>query len=98
MLDPHGNARTRNNVYTPVPRPSKLRQNLASQGVNLDVVQDSGDTALSLAAFFGRPDAVAELVSRGADAGCRDNEGLTPGEAFDVGVDRSIQYQIQVRP
>lgn len=65
-------------------------------GVNIAAVQETGDTPLSLAAYFGRPKAVAELVRRGADVNCRDREGLAPGEAFERGVGADVQRQIQV--
>lgn len=66
-------------------------------GANLFAVQETGDTPLSLAAYFGLPRAVSELVRRGADVECRDREGLAPGEAFEQGVDAAVRRRIQVR-
>lgn len=77
-------------------RPTPNASPLSPLGVNIDVVQETGDTPISLAAFFGRQSVVSELVRRGADVGCRDHEGLAPGEAFDVTVDLGVQQQIQV--
>lgn len=67
-------------------------------GADLEATQETGDTALSLASFFGKPKAVAELVRRGADVRCRDIEGLTPGEVFEAEVDPTTQREIQVEP
>lgn len=67
-------------------------------GADLDATQETGDTALSLSSFFGRPRAVAELVRRGADVHCHDIEGLAPGEVFEAEVDLTTQREIQVKP
>jgi len=63
----------------------------------MEVTQETGDTALSLSSFFGRPSAVAELVRRGANVDCRDLEGSAPGEVFEEEVDPATQRQIQVQ-
>lgn len=65
-------------------------------GADLEATQETGDTALGLSSFFGRPGAVAELVCRGASVYCRDREGATPGEVFEAEVDPATQRQIQV--
>ena len=65
-------------------------------GADLEVTQETGDTALSLSSFFGRPGAVAELVRRGANVRCRDREGAAPGEVFEAEVDTATRRQIQV--
>lgn len=77
---------------TPATPPRLMRA-----GANISAVQETGDTPLSLAAYFGRPRAVEELVRRGADVECRDREGLAPGEAFEQGVDASVRRRVQVR-
>lgn len=59
-------------------------------------MQETGDTALSLSSFFGRPGAVAELVRRGADVRGRDHEGSTPGEVFEAEMGPATRRQIQV--
>ena len=60
-------------------------------------MQETGDTPLSLAAYFGRTEVVKELVRRGADVGCRDRDGLAPGEAFEDRVDATTRRRIQVQ-
>lgn len=65
-------------------------------GADLEATQETGDTALGLSSFFGRPGAVAELVRRGANVYCRDSECSAPGEVFEAEVDPATQRQIQV--
>ncbi len=63
----------------------------------MEATQETGDTALSLSSYFGRPSAVAELVRRGAKVDCRDLEGSAPGEVFEEEVDPATQRHIQVQ-
>eukprot|EP00904_Undaria_pinnatifida_P001089 jgi/Undpi1/10981/HiC_scaffold_30.g13282.m1 len=74
----------------------ELVTNLLDRGANIAAVQETGDTPLSLAAYFGRTGVVAELVRRGADVGCRDRDGLAPGEAFEERVNPTVRRRIQV--
>ena len=53
---------------------------LNAPGADLSAKQESGATALHIAAAGGAPDIVELLLARGADITARDGEGSTPAD------------------
>ncbi|CAN0071420.1 unnamed protein product, partial [Ectocarpus sp. 8 AP-2014] len=61
-----------------------LARVLVTEGdAELELRNNKGDTALSLACFWGNEDAVEYLLNAGADPNSRNDAGERPGEKFD---------------
>ncbi|CAB1104931.1 unnamed protein product [Ectocarpus sp. CCAP 1310/34] len=63
---------------------TNLARVLVTEGdAELELRNNKGDTALSLACFWGNEDAVEYLLNAGADPNSRNDAGERPGDSFD---------------
>jgi len=69
---------------------------LASQGADASARDNSGDTALHRAAFFGNVDTVKFLVSKGAEVNGKNNAGTT-GHALAMSISSNFSFPKEQR-